>query len=146
MGYQASDVGFALMTGLGDMSFVFLGHSIYYSIKKIIDPSINIKNEVHTGLFLGSAAFCSGFLWQPCVNMLQGMDLPFVGVALGTWAACGTAFFGGLRLFRSVYSPVLNIAPNSKDNIVHDAFLSASIGGASGGFVGTDVNYLGRRG
>jgi hypothetical protein len=146
LGYTANDVGFAALTGLGDMTGVAVGHIIYYGVKSLLDPSISVKQEVQIGTFLGSAAFCSGFIWQPSVNFFQGLDVPFMGVSLGTWAVCGAAFFGGLRLFRSIYSPFLAIAPADKENLVHDALLSTSIGGASGGFVGTDVNYMGGEG
>ncbi|CAK9252807.1 unnamed protein product [Sphagnum jensenii] len=135
MGYSSTSVGFAAMTGLGDF----------------------------TGVFIGSAAFCSGAAWQPFVNLFQSTGLPivtiywnwnrnyvilkptgmpFVGVAAGTWVGCGLAFFTGLRLFRTVMSPVMAIAPNSATNLEKDAALSVSIGGATGAFVGTDVVYL----
>jgi hypothetical protein len=148
MGIQSSEVGFALMTGLGDMTGVFLGHTLFYTAKKVLaDPSIKVKDELQTGFFLGSAAFCSGFAWQPIVNLLQAQELPFVGVALGTWAVCGASFYGGLRLFRTVYSPIMPaIAPASSQNTTNDALLSVSIGGAGGAFVGTDTVYMGGEG
>lgn len=42
-----------------------------------------------------------------------------------------------------VYSPLLSIEGNNYKNLKNDASLSLAIGGASGAFVGTDVNYLG---
>lgn len=66
-----------------------------------------------------------------------------MGVATGTWAVCGFSFFVGLRLFRSLYSKIgLSVAGGSYENLKTDAALSVSIGGATGAFVGTDVNYL----
>lgn len=148
MGIQASDLSFALITGFGDMSGVFLGHTIFYAAKKLlVDKSIKMSTELQTGILLGSASFCSGAIWQPIVNLLQAQGLPFVGVSLGTWAACGVGFYGGLRLFRTVYSTVMkDILPPSEENSRDDALLSISIGGATGAFVGTDVVYLGGEG
>ena len=68
--------------------------------------------------------------------------IPFAGVAAGAWVGCGLAFFGGLRVARTLYSPILAIAPNNYANLKADAQLSVAIGGATGAFVGTDVNYL----
>lgn len=141
-GLEASDLGFAILTGAGDMVGVTLGHSIYYAMKKMIDPTVDLKKECGTGVFLGSAAFCSGSVWQPTVNALQSIDIPFAAVAMGTWMTCGLAFFGGLKLFRAVYSPLGMVAANSSKNFATDAQLSVSIGGATGAFVCTDVAYL----
>jgi hypothetical protein len=142
-GFQTSDMGFALITGLGDFTGVTIGHALYYTLKKLVyKRSIDLKTEYNIGFFLGSAAFCSGFIWQPSVNLLQALSLPFVGVAFGTWATCGIAFLAGLRVFRILYSPIISIEPPTKANFVGDAQLSVSIGGATGAFVGTDVVYL----
>lgn len=143
MGFQATDAGFAAMTGLGDMCGVFTGHSIYYTMKSLIDPTVDVKTEVHTALFLGSAAFCSGAAWQPVVNTLQAANLPFNGVVVGTTAATGLAFFTGLRIFRSIYNPMgLNVPANDYANLKSDCSLSVSIGSACGAFVGTDIAYF----
>jgi hypothetical protein len=142
MGYSSTSVGFAAMTGLGDFTGVFIGHSLYYILKSSVSSSVDVGKEIQIGLFLGSAAFCSGAAWQPFVNLFQSTGMPFVGVAAGTWVGCGLAFFTGLRLFRTVMSPVMAIAPNSATNLEKDAALSVSIGGATGAFVGTDVVYL----
>lgn len=126
------------------MTGVVLGHTLYYSLKKAtLDPAIDVVKEAHTALFLGTAAFCSGFVWQPAVNVLQAAGtLPFSGVILGAWAAGTIAFFSGLRIGRAVYSPVLYVAKASDKNFKDDVMLSAAIGGAAGGFVGTDTAYL----
>ena len=134
---------FALLTGLGDMTGVALGHTLYYSLKKMGDPAIDISKEIHTSIFLGSAAFCSGFVWQPAVNALQAAgSLPFAGVMLGAFAAGTGAFMTGLRVGRAVYSPYLHVAKGTEKNFKDDLKLSAAIGGAAGGFVGTDTAYL----
>lgn len=148
MGMASTDVGFALMTGVGDMSAVLAGHVLYYTVKKaVVDPSIKLSAELQTGALLGSAAFFSGGAWQPVVNALQSADLPFLGVAFGAWAICGTAFFGGLRFFRTLYSPIMpDVVAASSSNVVDDAMLSVSIGGAAGAFVGTDAVYMGGEG
>lgn len=141
MGYQATDMGFFIATGAGDFAGVMLGHTLYYYAKSMIDPSVNTKTETVTGLWLGSAAFCSGFVWQPVVNTLQAASIPFIGVASGTVAGCGLAFFAGLRMFRVLYSP-LGMATVDNENFTTDAQLSIAIGGATGAFVGTDVAYM----
>jgi len=141
LGYQATDMGFFLITGAGDLAGVFTGHTMYYMIKSLINPDVNVVEESKTGLFLGSAAFCSGFAWQPVVNALQATAMPCVGVMAGTTIGCGLAFFGGLRLFRTIYNPI-GIPAGDKDNMVKDAQLSLAIGGATGAFVGTDVAYM----
>ena len=134
---------FAVFTGLGDMTGVALGHVLYYSLKKVVDPAIDIGKEVHTGIFLGSAAFCSGFVWQPAVNALQAAGtLPFSGVMLGAFGAGTLAFLSGLRAARAIYSPYLHVAKGTAKNLKDDIKLSAAIGGAAGGFVGTDTAYL----
>ena len=141
LGYTATDLSFAALTGLGDCTGVLLGHATYYALKSLASNDIDMKKELSTAVFLGSAAFCSGFAWQPVVNVLQGLDVPFMGVALGAWSVCGASFYVGLRLFRTVYSPLIMVAPGSSKNVVDDAMLSLSIGGAAGGFVGTDAVY-----
>lgn len=141
MGYQATDMGFFIATGAGDFAGVMLGHTLYYYAKSMIDPSVNTKTETVNGLWLGSAAFCSGFVWQPVVNTLQAASIPFIGVASGTVAGCGLAFFAGLRMFRVLYSP-LGMATVDNENFTTDAQLSIAIGGATGAFVGTDVAYM----
>merc|ERR1711871_1209892 len=141
MGYEATDMGFFIATGAGDITGVMLGHTLWYYVKSKIYPNVNVKTETVNGLWLSSAAFCSGFAWQPVVNTLQAASIPFVGVAGGTVAGCGLAFFAGLRLFRMVYSP-LGMEGMNNANFVGDAQLSIAIGGATGCFVGTDVSYL----
>jgi hypothetical protein len=144
LGYASDSLGFACITGAGDGLGVFGGHMAYFGIKKaLLDSSIDITKQLHTGILLGSAAFCSGTAWQPVVNVLQGMDLPFTGVFTGTWLACGTAFYAGLRIGRTVLSGVLeHVHEPTYENSTRDAALSLAIGGATGFFVGTDAVYL----
>jgi hypothetical protein len=143
---QAPDsLNFALCTGLGDALGVLLGHVAFYATKKALlrDQAINMTRELHTGILLGSAAFCSGTAWQPLVNALQGADLPFAQVFLGTWAGCGLAFYGGLRVTRTLLSGKLQyVHEPTYENSKNDASLSVAIGGATGFFVGTDTAYL----
>ena len=143
LGYAGTDLGFALATGVGDATGVFLGHTLFYAIKSTFDSSVKMSQEVQTGVFLGSAAFCSGGVWQPLVNLFQlSGQLPFEAVATGAGIGCTLAFFGGLRGFRMVYSNFMDIEAGNYANLKKDASLSVAIGGASFGFVGTDVNYL----
>ena len=145
LGYSADSVAFALTTGLGDAVGVFVGHSAFYAAKKAVtsDESIDMSRETQTGLLLASAAFCSGTVWQPLVDMLQGMNLPFLQVFAGTWVGCGTAFYLGLRGAREILSgPFKHIHAPTFENSVTDRSLSVAIGGATGFFVGTDAAYL----
>ena len=89
LGFEADTLNFALTTGFGDALGVLGGHTAYYALKKAakVDASIDMKREVHTGILLGAAAFCSGTAWQPIVNALQGAELPFGGVFWGTWVS-----------------------------------------------------------
>ena len=52
---------------------------MFYWLKKTFDPSINVFQQFQIGWFLGSAAFCSGAMWQPFVNWFQapGVALSF---------------------------------------------------------------------
>ena len=145
LGYQADSLNFALTTGLGDGLGVLAGHTVYYAGKKALtgSESINMTQEMQTGLLLGTAAFCSGTAWQPIVNALQGANLPFNSVFMGTWAGCGAAFYLGLRVARTILSgPMKYIEEPTYENHKSDASLSAAIGGATAFFVGTDVAYL----
>lgn len=145
LGYAADSMNFALTTGIGDGLAVLAGHTTYYAAKKKLTNSdeINLTEELHTGILLGSAAFCSGTAWQPLVNALQGAELPFADVVLGTWIGCGAAFYTGLRVGRTILSsPLKYIEEPTYENSKNDASLSVAIGGATGFFVGTDTAYL----
>jgi len=144
LGYAADTMAFAYTTGFGDAVGVLLGHTAFYGIKKaLVDSSINMKRELHTGILLGSAAFCSGTLWQPLVDALQGANLSFMQVFTGTWVGCGTAFYLGLRAGRTILSgPLEYVNGPTYENSKTDASLSVAIGGATGFFVGTDAAYL----
>uniref|UniRef100_A0A7S2YG15 Uncharacterized protein n=1 Tax=Entomoneis paludosa TaxID=265537 RepID=A0A7S2YG15_9STRA len=144
LGYEADTLNFALTTGLGDAIGVLGGHCAYYAAKKTMyDSSIDMTKELHTGILLGSAAFCSGGVWQPLVNILQGANLPFNQVFAGTWVGCGMAFYLGLRVGRTILSgPLEHIEEPTYDNQKNDVSLSTAIGGATAFFVGTDAAYL----
>ena len=144
LGYATDSMAFALSTGFGDAVGVLLGHCAFYGIKKaVVESSIDMKKELQTGIFLGSAAFCSGTAWQPLVDALQGANLSFMQVFAGTWLGCGTAFYVGLRAGRTIYSGFMeHIQEPTYENSLNDKSLSAVIGGATGFFVGTDAAYL----
>ena len=141
--YSSDSFNFALCTGVGDALGVLGGHCLYYYLKQLVLPSskINMLKEVHTGLWLGCAAFCSGTVWQPIVTMLQLSGCTFTQVMLGTWLTCSTAFYVGLRAGRTIL-PLSTLAKPTYDNSQTDVALSISIGGATGFFVGTDTAYL----
>jgi hypothetical protein len=144
-GYASDSLNLALCTGVGDGIGVLMGHYTFYTAKKFITGStdIDLTKELHTGILLGSAAFCSGTAWQPCVNALQGANLPFSGVFAGVWLGCGAAFYVGLRMGRTILSgPLAHVQEPTYENSKADVSLSAAIGGATGFFVGTDAAYL----
>jgi hypothetical protein len=143
-GFAADSLNFALTTGAGDGIGVLGGHMAYYTAKKsLVESKINLTAEFHTGILLGTAAFCSGTAWQPLVDALQGANLSFMSVFAGTWAGCGLAFYAGLRAGRTILSgPLKYIQEPTYDNSKADASLSMVIGGATGFFVGTDAAYL----
>lgn len=135
IGWQAASVAasnldpllFSLATGAGDGCMVLLGHQAWHRAKKRYCPTtVDLDSEKQISYWLGSAAVCSGAVWQPTVDLCAPLGL-FPTMAL-TSAACGAAFYIGLRVFRRV-------GPGSKTD---DAQLAASIGGATGAFVLTD--------
>lgn len=142
-GYGGDTLGFALMTGGGDFCGVFAGHSAWMIGKSLIwDNKINVSNEIQVGFLLGSAAFCSGTLWQPLVNTVQAAGFDFNTSAAAVWVGCGLAFFGGLRAGRTLYSKFLpGVEKPNYANLKADAGLSVSVGAATGAFVGTDISY-----
>jgi hypothetical protein len=144
LGFAPDTMAFAYTTGVGDGVGVLLGHCAYYAAKKsLVDSSINMTKEVHTGILLGSAAFCSGTAWQPLVDTFQGANLSFLQVFAGTWVGCGAAFYLGLRVGRTILSGYLeHVQEPTYENSKNDASLSVAIGGATGFFVGTDAAYL----
>lgn len=145
LGYASDTTAFALTTGLGDAAGVLMGHCGYYAIKKAVtgNDKILMKREFDTGVLLASAAFCSGSLWQPLVDVLQGANLSFGAVFCGTWVGCGTAFYAGLRAGRTIFPSILEyVEEPTYENSKTDASLSVAIGGATGFFVGTDAAYL----
>jgi len=138
-GLGAETAGFAVLTGLGDFTGVFLGHSIFYAIK---NGGANVGSEVQTATWLATSAFLAGTAWQPTVNALTAAGLGFNAVAVGTGAITGACFMVGLRLGRMVYSSFMPaIVPGTGANMVNDAQLSVAIGGGTACFVGTDVSF-----
>jgi len=159
IGVSSSSASFALLTGIGDGLGVALGHMVYKTCQRAIVRSANKKRpqeqleepslsaELQTGIYLGSAAFCSGAVWQPVVNILtEYFPNDFYSTMSGTGMICAGVFFAGLRGGRTLYGSsglLPAIAPNSVQNLKSDACLSIAIGGGSAMFVGTDYNMIG---
>lgn len=142
IGLAATDPMLWFMSGLGDMSGVAIGHTIFMGLKTPFVSDINMHHQAQTGLFLGSAAFCSGTAWQPTVNTLQSLGFSFNNSVLTTAIVTAGCFFGGLRLFRVLYSrsmPAVE-SPNY-GNLKADFQLALSVGLGGGVFVGTDMSY-----
>lgn len=140
-GYAANTWEFAAITGCGDMTGVFVGHSLYKAGQSLVSKDVSVADEIGTAAWLGSAAFFAGGVWQPIVNLLHDdMGLAFTPTAIGCFATCGAFFFGGLRLGRAVMPWMASGTPK---NLAQDAGLSVSIGGATGMFVATDPTFVG---
>jgi len=144
-GMAADSVSFALTTGIGDGLGVLTGHTVFMAVKKAVtgNDNIDLSVELQTGILLGSAAFCSGTMWQPIVNALSATGYGFNTAVTGTTLVCGLAFFGGLRLGRGVYPQLgmSGVEAASYSNLKTDAALSLAVGGATGAFVGTDIGF-----
>ena len=144
-GFAADSAQFALTTGAGDGIGVLIGHTAYYMVKKAtVDPTIDALAQLNTGILLGSAAFCSGTVWQPTVDAFTKLGCSFTGAAVGTTVVCGLAFYTGLRLGRGFYANTVGlhgVEESNYGNLKADAMLSVAIGGATGAFVGTDVSF-----
>lgn len=65
-GMEATDLSFFLSTGIGDGIGVCMGHTMYCAAKKAVTGSedIELGKELQVGIMLGSAAVCSGGIWQ----------------------------------------------------------------------------------
>ena len=65
-GMEATDMSFFLSTGIGDGIGVCMGHTAYCAVKKAVTGSedIELGKELQVGIMLGSAAVCSGGIWQ----------------------------------------------------------------------------------
>lgn len=140
-GATPTSLPFFMITGFGDLLGVLGGHVGYMALKKQAGYNVNLSKELDTGLWLGSAAFCSGFVWQPTLNACVDLGLSFNASATAVFGACTLAFFGGLRVFRILYSPLTSVEPNNYANLKADAGLAVAVGGATGCFVGTDVTF-----
>jgi len=139
MALSPSGVGFALMTGVGDGLGVYFGHRALYLAKSAMGHKVDQTYEHNIAAWLASSAFLSGTAWQPVVNVLSAYDMSFTPAAACTTMVCGFCFFTGLRLGRNVF----NVGKGDSSNLILDAQLGLSIGGATGAFVGTDVTFAG---
>lgn len=65
-GMEATDLSFFLSTGIGDGLGVCSGHVAYMAAKKGVtgNADISLGKELQVGIMLGSAAVCSGTVWQ----------------------------------------------------------------------------------
>mmetsp|Transcript_5906 Transcript_5906/g.12959 ORF Transcript_5906/g.12959 Transcript_5906/m.12959 type:complete len:280 (+) Transcript_5906:69-908(+) len=134
---DASSAKFALTTGLGEATGVLAGHVLYSLVKGGYSKSV-----LETALLLATGTFCSGTSWQPVVNALQSMDLPFFAVFAGTFIFCTFAFNFGLRVARNLYSENMEAVDEPTwANGKSDFHLSMTIGAATAFFVGTDSAY-----
>ncbi|EJK44278.1 hypothetical protein THAOC_37195 [Thalassiosira oceanica] len=138
-----SSASFALTTGLGEATGVLGGHILYSIIQgAMTKTSVDMDSTIQTAALLATGTICSGCSWQPVVNALQSMDLPFYAVFAGTWIACTFAFNFGLRVARNLYSASMDaVEEPTFDNGKSDFHLSLTIGAATAFFVATDSAY-----
>ena len=140
-GFEPDSLNFFVATGAGDFTGVLVGHSTLVACKAMMGKTDNVKSDLVTGLWLSSAAFCSGFAWQPVVNFLHDdAGCGFYSTAIGCGAATGAFFFAGLRIGRVLFRPI-GLPAADYANLCGDAMLSVSIGAATGTFVGTDISF-----
>jgi hypothetical protein len=160
--YPSDTIQFAIVTGFGDACGVCFGHIVYYTIKQHLlllllfdhddmdqktktlttPPMIDVKKEIHIGCFLGMGAFCSGTSWQPIVLTLQSYHLSFEHVFLSTIVLCGSIFYIGMRMARTILSGnerLYYIQEPNYHNSHYDGSLALSIGCGTGFFVSTDM-------
>ncbi len=76
LNYVILDPLFAALTGVGDMLGVAVGHFAFSAIKSIFTGS-DVRKEIPVATWLGAAAFCSGTIWQPAVNLFVGIHSLF---------------------------------------------------------------------
>merc|ERR1712151_184287 len=90
-GFEADTLQFAVTTGAGDFAGVLAGHSIFSLLNAALGRGNGLGSDLVAGLWLASAAFCSGTAWQPTVNFLAGAGCSFVTTAVTCGAVTGTA-------------------------------------------------------
>ena len=140
-GFEADSLNFALTTGAGDFAGVLAGHSTYSICNAMLGRGGGLGGDLVAGLWLATAAFCSGTAWQPTVNFLHDTaGCNFAQSAVGCGIVTGFCFFVGLRIGRFIYKP-LGLPGMDYANLCGDAMLSVSIGAATGTFVGTDITF-----
>jgi hypothetical protein len=131
LGLESTSLAFFGAVGLGDFLGVFLGHTLFFLLKKLVrhDPTIKMGEQLQVATLLGGAAFFSGATWQPALNALRFLGLDFAGVFLGVGASCTLAFFTGLRVWRKLLSPSMGaVERNSYQNQKSDVQLAVAIG------------------
>jgi len=130
--YDPATLQFALSTGAGEATGVVLGHLIYN--KMFNSETVSDEENLQLAGLYGTAAACSGTVWQPTVDLLQSLPYPFV--VLGTGIVCGTSFYTGLRYTRwSSPKRALKYITNEPEDQLSDLQLSVAISGATGCFV-----------
>ncbi len=102
---------------------------------------------------LATAAFFSGFFWQPIANMMQLLCAPvsaspnllFAMVVTGLWVLEAIVFFVALHTARHAFSTLLRFqaveAALQHSTLIYDATLALSVGGATGFFFATNGSY-----
>ena len=131
LGLASTSFAFFGAVGLGEFLGVFLGHTLFFLMKKLVrrDPKIKMGEQLQVATLLGGSAFCSGATRQPALNALRFLGLDFTGVFLGVGVSCTLAFFTGMRVWRKLLSPSMDaIEPNSYQNQKSDVQLAIAIG------------------
>jgi len=131
-------------TGTGDFVGVALGHTLFYNTVGRLYLPVNGVAELQTGILLGSAAWMTGFVWQPIVNLCHDLHMSFTPAMVTVGLIGGLWFYVGLRFFREFYGRACGWdGINHSVGMLSDFQLSLVIACADAAFVGTDVGFAG---
>ena len=79
---------------------VLTGHSVYSLFNAMVGRGGSLGESLTAGLWLATAAFCSGTAWQPTVNFLHdAAGCNFAQTFVGCGAVTGFCFFVGTLAF-----------------------------------------------
>ena len=154
-----------LLTGFGAFLGVFLGQLAYasgvYGVsvlqhraagQRVPTPKTLVMG-VEFSLLIATAAFFSGFFWQPIANLMMVIAAPvsaapnllFAIVVTGLWVLEAIVFFVALHSARHAFSTLFRFeaveAALQHSTLIYDSTLALSVGGATGFFFATNGSY-----
>ena len=135
MGVGSETASYAFFVGLGDAVGVVLSHTALVLLRAAVRCALSYKERSSrydiikgfvVGLWMSSAGFMSGTIWQPMLNLTEP-ELLFTWAALLTGITSALGFFLLLRAGREVYARVLGLHAwmtyGNWDNLRFDASL-----------------------